>query len=239
MKKVLKWIFIIVLVIIFAIDVWGLYKYKLKGTNYNLASTNNNNSVEEDSYTEEKSQEQKIEYTELKSTTMKSGEKLFITNIDSEEGTENYTIKGIIYEEYSITKEEYNNLKSGKSSIEIFGNEYKKDKIESNNLKLKSTNEDADIFYIKYDSTSKKYILKDSKTDYTVYKPTENYVSLSVSGDLAFNVEKNGKTNKHTIAKVASTYQNVELPKDNIKINLCTLTFNKKGICTKIVEKDI
>ena len=181
-----------------------------------------------------------INYEELTSKDFSNGEKLFITNINTDENEEGkYTVKGLIYEEYEFSKEEYNNIKSGKSTTEIFGKEYSKNKLQSSNLTLKSSDNEAGSFYIKYDSTTKKYILKESTTDYTVYKSTEKYVQTSVDGDLDFVIEKNGKKNQSTIAEEEESYKNVEIPTDDIKINLCELTFNKKGTCTKITKTEL
>ena len=184
-------------------------------------------------------QEENIEYTELTSKKFSNGEKLFIKDI-SEESDGVYEIKGLIYEECRITSEEYKNLKSGKSTIEILGVEYSKDKIESNNIKLKSSDEKAKKLYIKYDSKTKKYIVKDSTTNNSLYKPSENYVKVSVSESLEFDVVRNGKTDKQTVKSVVSTHSNISDPKgDEGSINLSTLTFNKKGVCTKITETSI
>ena len=175
---------------------------------------------------------------ELSTKNFVTGERLFITDI-TEENNGTYAVKGLVYDEYQITKDEYDKLKAGTSTTEIFGIEYSKDKITSNNLKLKSTDEKAENLYIKYDSKTKKYILKDSKTDYSVYKTTEKYVQTTVDGSVEFDIVKNGKTTKKTVKAVASSYNKVSIPKDTIKINLSAITFNKKGICSKITETDV
>ena len=105
------------------------------------------------------------------------------------------------------------------------------------NIKLKSSDEKAKKLYIKYDSKTKKYIVKDSTTNNSLYKPSENYVKVSVSESLEFDVVRNGKTDKQTVKSVVSTHSNISDPKgDEGSINLSTLTFNKKGVCTKITE---
>lgn len=227
MKKVFKWIFIIVVVVILAIDIAGFWKYKLKTNNSDVATT-----AEPIQALEEQNND--IEYIELTSNDFKNGEKLFITDITSEEEGK-YTVKGIIYEEYTVTKEEYNKIKKG-TAVNIFDIEYTKDQIQSNNLKLKSTNENAYDLYITYSSKYKKYIVKDRTTDYSVYKSTDKYVKLVVDDDLDFVEEKNGKTNKTTVKDVEESHKNLSEPENTIKVNISTLTFNKKGICTKITE---
>ena len=227
MKKVFKWIFIIGVVVILAIDIAGFWKYKLKTNNSNVATT-----AEPIQALEEQNND--IEYIELTSNDFKNGEKLFITDITSEEEGK-YTVKGIIYEEYTVTKDEYNKIKKG-TAVNIFDIEYTKDQIQSNNLKLKSTNENAYDLYITYSSKYKKYIVKDRTTDYSVYKSTDKYVKLVVDDDLDFVEEKNGKTNKTTVKDVEGSHKNLSEPENTIKVNISTLTFNKKGICTKITE---
>lgn len=239
MKKALKWIFFVILIVIFAIDVAGFWKYKLKKSNNTQTQVATSAEGESDATPEETNQKKNIEYTELTSKKFSNGEKLFIKNI-SEESDGVYEIKGLIYEECRITSEEYKNLKSGKSTIEILGVEYSKDKIESNNIKLKSSDEKAKKLYIKYDSKTKKYIVKDSTKNNSLYKPSENYVKVSVSESLEFDVVQNGKTNKQTVKSAVSTHSNISNPKeDEESINLSTLTFNKKGVCTKITEASI
>lgn len=237
MKKVVKWIFIVILFIILVIDMYGFWKHKLNGTKYvTSASSDTSDSAEESD--SEQNENIKIEYSELKSTDFTNGEKLFITDIEAEEKNM-YTIKGLIYEEYEITQQEYNDLKNGKSSIEIFNIEYTKDKIQSNNLKLKSSDENAESFYIKYNSSTKKYILKDSTTDNSVYKPTEDYVKTTVSEKLSFIIQKNKKTQNLTVKDVAKDHIKLQPPKDTVKINYSTIEFSKKGEITKITELNV
>lgn len=235
-KTVVKWIFIIICVVILIIDFVGFWKYKLKGTKYQIATsadTANDTAIEENT-------EPEINYEELTNKDFSDGEKLFITNINKDENEEDkYIIKGLIYEKYEFSKEEYNNIKSGKNTTEIFGKKYSKDKMNSNNLTLKSSDSDAENFYIKYDAKTKKYILKESTTDYTVYKSTEKYVQTTVDNDLDFVIEKNGKKNESTIEKQEESYKNIKIPTDTIKIDLCELTFNKKGVCTKITKTEL
>ncbi len=235
-KVVVRWIFIIICVVILVIDLVGFWKYKLKGTKYQVATsadTANDTAIEENT-------EPEIDYEELTNKDFSDGEKLFITNINKDENEEDkYIIKGLIYEKYEFSKEEYNNIKSGKNTAEIFGKKYSKDKMNSNNLTLKSSDSDAENFYIKYDTKTKKYILKESTTDYTVYKSTEKYVQTTVDNDLDFVIEKNGKKNESTIEKQEESHKNIKIPTDTIKIDLCELTFNKKGVCTKITKTEL
>ena len=235
-KTVIKWIFIIICVVILVIDLIGFWKYKVKGTKYQITTS----TEPIDDVGVEENIEPEINYENLTSKDFSNGEKLFITNIKQDENEEKkYTVQGLIYEEYEISKKEYNNVKSGKSTIEIFGKNYSKDKIQSNNLKLKSSDSDAEAFYIKYDAKTKKYILKESTTDYTVYKSTEKYVQTIVNNDLKFVIEKNGKKNESTIEKEEKSYKNINIPTDTIKISLCELTFNKKDICTMITKTEL
>ncbi len=235
-KTVVKWIFIIICVVILIIDFVGFWKYKLKGTKYQVATSADT----ADDVAIEENTEPEVDYEELTNKDFSDGEKLFITNINKDENEEDkYIIKGLIYEEYEFSKEEYNNIKSGKNTIEIFGKEYSKNKLQSNNLTLKSSDSDAENFYIKYDTKTKKYILKESTTDYTVYKSAEKYVQTTVDNDLDFVIEKNGKKNESTIEEQEEAYKNVKIPTDTIKIDLCELTFNKKGTCTKITKTEL
>lgn len=240
MKNAIKWIFFIILIVVFAIDVAGFWKYKLKkDNNVSIQIANSQEEVtdvgDKDSDT---SNQQDVKYNELTSKSLANGQKIFITNI-KESNDKKYTIQGAVFEQYEITKDEYNKLKSGNLKISIFGIEYYKEKLQSNNLMLTSTDKNAENLYIKYDTKLKKYILKDATTDYVVYKQTDEYVQTTVSGELEFDIIKNGKTNKSTVEGVAKSYNNVNIPKDTIKVNLSELSFNKKGVCTKITETDV
>lgn len=235
MKNIVKWVFIVVAVIVFAIDIAGFWKYKLNGTKY-VISTGSSDDVGSPEIVEPE-----ILYTNLTSSDLENGEKLFITDIDAEEdGT--YTIKGLIYDEVEITKDEYNTLKNGKDSVTILEKEYEKDKIKSSNIILKEVtdvesdeeDDESNEIYVKYDSTSKKYLVRDSSTDYIVYNPTEKYVKYNVKGTLPVTIVKNSKSTKKTIEDIESEYKEIELPSDTVKIDLASFTFDKKGVCTSI-----
>jgi hypothetical protein len=236
MKKVIKWIFIVIFVAIFAIDMYGFWKYKLSQKSYSSTSITTNNEDVGSQEDVEVSEEEQIEYAELTSANFSNGEKLFITNIVDSDEEGKSIVQGLIYEEYEITKNEYDNIKNGKSSIEIFNIEYTKDKIQSNNLKLKSSDENAESLYIKYDSTTKKYVVKDSTTNYSVYKPTENYVQATVSENLQFIVEKNKTLQTQTVKDVMQDHIKLTPPVDEVKINYSTIEFSKNGEISKITE---
>lgn len=229
MKKVFRWIFIVIVFVIFAIDIAGFWKYKLKKNTNQVAvePTISQEPENQDTYAG-------IEFVDLVSSDFKNNEKLFITNIEKDE-SEQYIIKGIIYEEYTVTKEEYNKIKNG-TAVKIYGIEYTKDTIKSNNLNLKSTDENAYDLYITYDSKSKKYVVKDKTTDYSVYKSAEKYVKLTVDEEFTFIEEKNGKTIETTVKDVEESHKNLVTEENSIKMNISTLSFNKKGVCTKITE---
>ena len=78
MKKALKWIFFVILIVIFAIDVAGFWKYKLKKSNNTQTQVATSAEGESDATPEETNQEENIEYTELTSKKFSNGEKLFI-----------------------------------------------------------------------------------------------------------------------------------------------------------------
>ena len=224
MKKVLKVLVIIVIVIVLGIDFYGLWKYKLSGKQYVIEAES-----DEDYATEEP--QEKIVYEEITSATLVDGKVLFIKNI--EESGETYTVKGVIYAPCEISKEDYDDLKAGES-VEILGTEYTKNRVKSNSMTLKSTESSAKDYYISYD---KKYILKDSETDYTIYKSTEKNVKVEVAKETSFVTVKNGKTTTAKIDSVVEKHTDLTEPDGETgSINTCELTFNKDGECTKIKE---
>lgn len=227
MKKVIKIIIIIVVIVFLAIDFYGLWKYKLSGKPYVLETLSDDSAVEE-------MQQEEIQYEEITSSTLKDGKVLFINNIDKND--EKCIVKGIIYEPYEISKDDYDGLKSGES-LEIIGATYKKNKIKSNTMTLKSSDSSAKGYYISYDSSKKKYTLKESEDDYTVYKSTQKNVKIEVENGTTFATVKNGKTTTSKVENVVDTHSNIDTPEGETgKINTCQLTFNKNGICTKITE---
>ena len=80
MKNFIKWTIIVILVAIFAIDVAGLWKFKLNGTKYVL---NTESDAGEDSFSEP---QEKIEYTKLTVADLKNNERFVIKNIDRNGG---------------------------------------------------------------------------------------------------------------------------------------------------------
>lgn len=229
MKKILKIVIVLVIFVLLIIDFVGLWKYKLSGKKYETAT-----STENDAVVEELPKEDPINYIELDSTTMNSDEVLFIKNIESKDGK--YTVQGIIYTPYEISKDDYTTLRSGES-VEILGKTYTKGQIKSNNLVLKASDDNTTDYYVNYNTKTKKYILKENKTDNIVYATTSQYAKVTVEEGTAFSVIENGKTQNKKIEDVIDTHKEQEDPKEETaNLNTCVLTFDKNGNCTKIVE---
>ena len=112
------------------------------------------------------------------------------------------------------------------------------EKMRSSNLMLQPVEDDIDAgqFYIKYDYTNGRYVLKDATTDYTVYRATGQYVSTIVDSSLPFTVQKNNKITEYTVADVVDTHTKLPIPGDQVKIDYSTLTFSRNGEITKIEE---
>ena len=232
MKKVLKILVILVMAVILAIDFVGLWKYKLSGKKYELQNASDDVAGEASDVGPE---EEGIQYEELTSTTLVSLDKLFIKNIEkNEDGT--YAIKGLVVRPVEISKEDYTSLKSGKE-VEVLGVTYTKKQIKSNNLILKSEDENAKDYYVKYDTISKKYVLKDMSNEASVYEKTDKYVSINVDEDFTFVTDKNGKATKSTIEEMVESHKDMVEPEEaTSEINVCVLTFDKSGNCTKLTE---
>ncbi len=231
MKRIIKVIVLLVIFVFLVIDFIGLWKYKLSGKKYEVATN-----TESDVAVEEAPQGPKIEYTDLSSTTISNDEVVFIKNIEDEDQNGKYVVQGLVFAPYEVSKDDYNSLRAGKS-VEILGKKYAKSQIKSNNLILKSSDSNAKEYYINYDTKNKKYILKEKKTDYTVYKTTEQYVKASITKGTTFSVVKNGKTENKKIQDVIDIHKNLEEPQGETgAINTCVFTFNKNGDCSKIVE---
>lgn len=225
MKKVFKIIIILIVVAVLAIDFYGLWKYKLKGKQYVLETGEEDSA---DTYTEEDNLE------ELTSETLEEDEVFFIKNI--EQTDEGYKLTGSTYVPYEIEKEDYTSLRNGKT-VEILGETYKKHQIRSNNLVIKSAETGDTSYYINYNVTSKKYILKDNETDDIVYKATGKEYKLVVAEGTRFVTVKNGKNSNEKIEDVVDSHKDKTAPDgETSEISTCEITFNEDGKCTKITE---
>ncbi len=235
MAKRIKSILIALICIVLMADIYGIWKYKLKGSLYESVAAAPVDIIIPESTDEEFFGQNSIEYIELSSENLSQKEKLYILNTLGGDYQGCYKIYGLVYEEYTITDQEYNSLKNGNSSIDICGIEYTSDKMKSSNLMLTS-NEDTESLYVKYDSSIRAYVVKDATTDYSVYVPTEKYVTTTVSLDFPFVVEKNNKKRETVISEVAETHIKCNIPENKIKVNLCTLEFNSNDELNKITE---
>lgn len=236
MKKVLRYIFITIIVIVIALDAYGVWKYKFKQTKYVSAEPEQNENGGQDD--KEVPPEPEIEYAELTKNDFSQNQKLFITDIQAVSDPNQYEIKGLIFEEYTIDFEEYTEVKNNEGTIEIFGKVYMKERMQSSNLMLQPVEDDIDAeqFYIKYDYTNKRYILKDATTDYTVCRPTDIYVSTTVDSYIPFVVQRNNKTTEYTVGEVAEEHTKIPIPENQVKINCSTLNFSRNGEISKITE---
>ena len=225
MKKIFKIIIILIVVAVLAIDFYGLWKYKLKGKQYVLETGEEDSA---DTYTEEDNLE------ELTSETLEEDEVFFIKNI--EQTDDGYKITGLTYVPYEIEKEDYTSLRNGKT-VEILGETYKKYQIRSNNLVIKSAETGNASYYINYNTTSKKYILKDNETDDIVYKATGKEYKLVVAEGTKFVTVKNGKNSNEKIEDVVDSHKDKTAPDgETSEISTCEITFDEDGKCTKITE---
>ncbi len=225
MKKVFRIIIILIVVAILAIDFYGLWKYKLKGKQYVLETGEDDSA---DTYVEEDNLE------ELTSEKIEDDEVLFIKNI--EQTDDGYKITGLTYVPYEIEKEDYTSLRNGKT-VEILGETYKKYQIRSNNLVIKSAETGNASYYINYNTTSKKYILKDNETDDIVYKATGKEYKLVVAEGTRFVTVKNGKNSNEKIEDVVDSHKDKTAPDgETSEISTCEITFDEDGKCTKITE---
>ncbi|MBR2705181.1 MAG: hypothetical protein IKE91_06915 [Clostridia bacterium] len=224
MKKFFKVIIILIVAAILAIDFYGLWKYKLSGKQYVLETGEDDSA---DTYVEDDTEE-------LTSESMEEDEVFFIKNIEKTD--EGYKITGSTYVPYEIEKDDYTSLRNGQS-VEILGEAYKKYQIRSNNLVIKSAETGNINYYINYNITSKKYILKDNQTDDIVYKATEKNYKLVVSEGTTFVTVKNGNNSNKKIEDVVDSHQDKTAPEEETsEISTCTITFNSNGTCTKITE---
>ena len=238
MKKFFRAVFVVVLSVLLAFDFYGLWKFKLNGKREEQTASTGDVEVNQNAEANDSSPDDNINYTELTSKTLGAGQKLFIKNIE-QDSDGRYAIKGLIFEPFEVSKEDYNSLKNGKS-VEILGATYTKKQIKSNNLILKSSDEGAKDFYIKYDTATKKYILKNTDLESEIYQSTEQYVKISVGKGTTFAIDNSGKTENKKIEDVVDTHKNVQEPKEETAdVDLCDLTFDKSGVCTKIIEKCI
>lgn len=226
MKKVLRIIIIMVVFVILAIDFYGLWKYKLSGKKYVLETGSDDSS--EDTYVEEDA------YEDLTSKTISDDEVFFIKSISKTD--DGYKVIGTVFEPYEVSKTDYTTIRNG-GTAEILGESYKKQQIKSNNLIIKSTETSKSNYYINYNATSKKYVLKDKDSDDIVYKSTGKTYKIVVTEETAFVTVKNGKNTNKKIEDIAESYKSKDEPSEaTAKISTSVLSFSKNGTCNKITE---
>ena len=174
--------------------------------------------------------------------------KQYVLESESDEGSEDTYVEdsledltedtGSVLEPYEVSKEDYTSLRDGKE-VEILGETYKKSQIRSNNLVVKSTESGKTNYYVNYNVTSKKYVLKDNETDEVVYKSTGKSYKLNVAEGTTFVTVKNGKNINKKIEDVAESYSSKEEPSEaTANISTSTITFGTNGNCSKIIETE-
>lgn len=237
MKRVINIVFIIAVITITGIDIYGIWKYKFSGGKYVMASSDSiENAVIELQPDPNRFDDSEIEYQLLDRSDFLNNERFFIINIEPNRDYSMFRLDGLIYEEYTISNEEYNSLKNGNSEIEIFGISYYKDKMKSANLILASDSAESESLYIKYDSKKRAYVVKDVITDYSLYKSTEKYVTTYVSAGTEFVIQKNNKTEKKVIDDVFDDHEKIKPVHNKIKTNFSTIQFSRSGDIEKITE---
>lgn len=237
MKRVINIVFIIAVITITGIDIYGIWKYKFSGGKYVMASSDSiENAVIELQPDPNRFDDSEIEYQLLDRSDFLNNERFFIINIEPNRDYSMFRLDGLIYEEYTISNEEYNSLKNGNSEIEIFGISYYKDKMKSANLILASDSAESESLYIKYDSKKRAYVVKDVITDYSLYKSTGKYVTTYVSAGTEFVIQKNNKTEKKVIDDVFDDHEKIKPVHNKIKTNFSTIQFSRSGDIEKITE---
>lgn len=237
MKRAINIVFIIAVITITGIDIYGIWKYKFSGGKYVMASSDSiENAVIELQPDPNRFDDSEIEYQLLDRSDFLNNERFFIINIEPNRDYSMFRLDGLIYEEYTISNEEYNSLKNGNSEIEIFGISYYKDKMKSANLILASDSAESESLYIKYDSKKRAYVVKDVITDYSLYISTEKYVTTYVSAGTEFVIQKNNKTEKRVIDDVFDDHEKIKPVHNKIKTNFSTIQFSRSGDIEKITE---
>ena len=84
MKKAIKWIFFAIIIVIFAIDVAGFWKYKLKKSNNSTVAQVESEEQTPDKGPDNSTTNNEVEYVELSTKNFVTGERLFITDITEE-----------------------------------------------------------------------------------------------------------------------------------------------------------
>ena len=92
MKKAIKWIFFAIIIVIFAIDVAGFWKYKLKKSNNSTVAQVESEEQTPDKGPDNSTTNNEVEYVELSTKNFVTGERLFITDI-TEENNGTYAVK--------------------------------------------------------------------------------------------------------------------------------------------------
>ena len=173
-----------------------------------------------------------IKYAEI-TNELEGKDVLYVTEVEKINGE--YTLKGVIYTEYTLSKSELDNIVS-KGKIKLNGKEYTLKKVENKEeLIANSIYELSDGYtYIAKKENSNLYYLYSVTQISNVWKLTNNYRQIKVSGDLIVVDEYTDE--KTTVKKEFNNLKNSQKAKYETNPSPAYKFEFKNGKCTEIIR---
>lgn len=172
------------------------------------------------------------DYSDI-SSKLKGKEVFYVTDVvDNSDFDNTYTLKGVIYDETTITKSELNKYLKEKK-VEVDGQKYEIKKNEDGYYSLIDSKYDSECYWIKKKNNNT-YTLESTTEFPTVYKLTNKYKEITVSGNL--KCEYGETQEKTTVKKYFKNFKDRDPIDSTNPDGVFTFNFNKNGNCTKIVE---
>ena len=198
----------------------------------NNNKTNNENSGKEGNEKVSKEEVKSRDYSEI-SSKLKGKEVFYVTDVvDNSDFDNTYILKGVIYDETTITKSELNKYLKEKK-VEVDGQKYEIKKNEDGYYSLIDSKYDSERYWIKKKNNNT-YTLESTTEFPTVYKLTNKYKQITVSGNL--KCEYGETQEKTTVKKYFKNFEDRDPIDSTNPDGVFTFNFDKNGNCTKIVE---
>jgi len=165
---------------------------------------------------------------------LKNKELFYVTDvIDNSSSDNTYTLKGVIYNEYTITKNELTQyLKEEK--MEVNGEEYLIQENENGEYSLVHAKNNVEHYSIKKRNNTTYYLESDTEFS-TVYKLTDNYKEIILDSDVKCEYGEH-EIVKTTVGKYFKNFESKEPVDTTNPSGVFKFEFNKNGVCKKIIE---
>lgn len=228
--------FIIFILIIALLGMWYYYNNLNQPTEVGKSNINNETKVESQNSIVLPSQEttSKENYEEI-ATEFDGIDCLYVTDVVKENNL--YTLKGVVYTQYTISKTELDNaLKKG---FKLNGDNFLVDEIGTDTDEYglyKDAAGDFEVYRIKKINDDKYYLEAQAQIS-NVWKLTDRYMEITLDGDIPCLYNYNYEGEETTVQEVFDNYGKHEARETTNPADGYTFTFEfKNGKCVKIID---